>query len=186
MPDFVEFLSQQNRLEGIRANFVTNQNGEFVGATGSSRDLSNPADLELLKRLRALADVVITDAATARKERYRPSKLAPISVWSKSGDFTGLVSADGFSLHQIDDPIAELEVISKETPAVLLETGPTLTARLGSAKVIDELKLTVTNAATESEARRAAELVLTTLRLDYLKTISVSIAGGNHFFTFGR
>lgn len=186
MPELDQVLSQQERLLGIRANFVTNSHGEFVGINGSSRDLSNEADLALLKKLRSLADLVITDAATARNEGYRPSALAPIQIWSKTGNFEGLVAADAFALQQVTDPVAELEMLRKTKQAVLLETGPTLTAQLGDARIVDELKLTVTSAKSESDARHGAELAINQLHLGYLQRSSILSADGNHFFTFGR
>ena len=51
--------------------------GKFVGATGSSRDLTSPDDLRLLLLLRALSDVVLVGASTARLENYRQPRLRP-------------------------------------------------------------------------------------------------------------
>ena len=46
----------------------------------NSKEISNPADLQLLKRLRSLADVIVTTGKTARIENYIASKFAPIAV----------------------------------------------------------------------------------------------------------
>lgn len=51
--------------------------GQFAGTSGSSRDLTSPDDLRLLLLLRALSDVVLVGASTARKENYRQPKLRP-------------------------------------------------------------------------------------------------------------
>ena len=59
----------------LRANMVVSSDRKFVGETGSSRDLTNSRDLELLLLLRAISDVVLVGANTARRESYRQPKL---------------------------------------------------------------------------------------------------------------
>jgi len=58
----------------VRANMITSQDGHFVGSTNSSRDLTSQVDLQLLLLLRALSDVVLVGANTARDENYRQPK----------------------------------------------------------------------------------------------------------------
>ena len=48
--------------------------GHFVGPSDSSRDLTGESDLKLLLLLRALSDVVLVGANTARNENYRQPK----------------------------------------------------------------------------------------------------------------
>ncbi len=55
----------------VRANMITSLDGHFVGANNTSRDLTGPADFKLLLLLRALSDVVLVGATTARQENYR-------------------------------------------------------------------------------------------------------------------
>lgn len=55
----------------LRANFVVSADG-FVSLDGSSVPLSGPADRRVIGMLRALADVVLVGAGTARAEDYRP------------------------------------------------------------------------------------------------------------------
>lgn len=53
---------------------IVSQDGHFVGAGDSSRDLTSESDLKLLLLLRALSDVVLVGANTARMENYRQPK----------------------------------------------------------------------------------------------------------------
>lgn len=186
MTSLRELMDSQTRIQGVRANFVANVHGSFIGSTNSSRDLSNSNDLALLKHLRSLSDVIVTDAATARRERYRPSRYAPIQVWSRSGDFTELTAAERFSMHKIGDPVSELSELRNGHQSVLLETGPTLTSILGAAKAVDELKISITGAQGELEALGGANKAISSLHLNYLKLIDHADIEGTHFFTFGR
>jgi riboflavin biosynthesis pyrimidine reductase len=58
----------------VRANMIVSRDGHFVGAGDSSRDLTSESDLKLLLLLRALSDVVLVGANTARLENYRQPK----------------------------------------------------------------------------------------------------------------
>ena len=53
---------------------IISQDGHFVGPSDSSRDLTGESDLNLLLLLRALSDVVLVGANTARMENYRQPK----------------------------------------------------------------------------------------------------------------
>jgi riboflavin biosynthesis pyrimidine reductase len=53
---------------------IISKDSHFVGASDSSRDLTNESDLNLLLLLRALSDVVLVGANTARMENYRQPK----------------------------------------------------------------------------------------------------------------
>jgi riboflavin biosynthesis pyrimidine reductase len=61
----------------LRANMVASVDGAAV-VEGSSRPLSSPADRRLIGALRALSDVVLVGAGTARSEGYRA--LVPNAV----------------------------------------------------------------------------------------------------------
>jgi riboflavin biosynthesis pyrimidine reductase len=53
---------------------IVSQDGHFVGPGDSSRDLTGESDLKLLLLLRALSDVLLVGANTARMENYRQPK----------------------------------------------------------------------------------------------------------------
>lgn len=60
-----------------RANFVTTVDGAVTGADGRSGTINNAADKVVFDLLRALADVVVVGAGTARAEGYGP--IEPLS-----------------------------------------------------------------------------------------------------------
>lgn len=71
-------------------NLVSDANGNFVGSTGSSRDLTNEIDFQVLLGLREIADGILTTAKTAQIEKYKRSTLAPLALVSRRGDFSGI------------------------------------------------------------------------------------------------
>jgi riboflavin biosynthesis pyrimidine reductase len=101
----------------VRANMVATLDGAAADHTGSSRGISAPADVAVLGVLRALADVVLVGAGTARAEDYRPLPARPafaerraaagqppaatLAVLTRSGDLdpaSALVAADASTL----------------------------------------------------------------------------------------
>lgn len=60
----------------LRANMVASADGAGF-LDGRSTGLSSPADRRLFGLLRALADVVLVGAGTARAERYKPARRPP-------------------------------------------------------------------------------------------------------------
>ncbi|HET7530757.1 MAG TPA: pyrimidine reductase family protein [Mycobacteriales bacterium] len=74
----------------VRANFVASADGS-VSLEGKSGTLGNPADRELFQLLRAMSDVVLVGAGTARVENYGGARevdgrTPPIAVVSRSLD----------------------------------------------------------------------------------------------------
>ncbi|PDP84446.1 hypothetical protein CQJ94_27620 [Glycomyces fuscus] len=59
----------------VRANMVASADGGAVGPSGRSRDLSSVPDRRIMGALRALCDVVLVGAATARVEGYGPVRV---------------------------------------------------------------------------------------------------------------
>src|SRR3954451_700770 len=55
----------------LRVNFVSTLDGAATGADGRSGSINTGADREVFALLRALADVVLVGAGTARAEGYR-------------------------------------------------------------------------------------------------------------------
>jgi riboflavin biosynthesis pyrimidine reductase len=64
------------RANWLRANFVASADGAAF-LDGRSGGLSGPADRRLFGVLRALADVVLVGAGTARAEKYKPARRRP-------------------------------------------------------------------------------------------------------------
>lgn len=106
---------------GWRANFVIDEGGASFGASGDSSDVSNHVDRLLLGKLRSLADVIVTSGKTARAERYKSSKHAPIAIFTRTGDldsvpavqgtqyFTPLVLAPTPLLNQVEAELSDVD-----------------------------------------------------------------------------
>ncbi|CAB4655957.1 unannotated protein [freshwater metagenome] len=73
LPDIAAHYESDSQ-NWVRANMIISQDGHFVGPSDSSRDLTGESDLKLLLLLRALSDVVLVGANTARNENYRQPK----------------------------------------------------------------------------------------------------------------
>jgi riboflavin biosynthesis pyrimidine reductase len=164
------------RIEGVRLSMVTSASLQTSGASLSSNDVSNSLDRELLKHLRSIADVSVSDVATAIAEGYRPSKLVAIELWTKSGNSRGLVDQETgvfkrFKIKKVDDPIGHLQALRQTHSSILLETGPTLTVQLAEAQAIDEACITVTQAPDELSAISSLESFASQMHLDYLLSI---------------
>lgn len=99
---------------------------------GDSKQISNLADLGTLIELRKAADVIVTTGKTARVEKYKTSKHAPISVLTNDPDSEDLKtlldqSNWNFSIGPLDkDNLASLlndELTSRGYKKVLFEGG---------------------------------------------------------------
>lgn len=141
---------------------VVSNNGETVGADSTSRSISNDEDRAHLMSLRSLADIIVTDAATARRERYRASKFAPIQIWQTSAaplDFDPEQPEGSFPVTPVDSSHLPDALAGLRGLRTLLETGPTLSRLLAS--YIDEYVIT-----------RPNSNLLPTNETDYLSVIS--------------
>ncbi len=68
----------------VRANMIESADGaaEIGGLSGG---LSGPGDREVFGVLRALADVILVGAGTARAEKYRPARIRPAWAALRAG-----------------------------------------------------------------------------------------------------
>lgn len=98
----------------LRANMVSTVDGAATGANGLSGGINNAADYVVFQILRALAQVVLVGAGTARSEGYRHIKAPAIHQELRAA-------------HGITAPL-EFAVISRSgvLPANLLDQGPGL------------------------------------------------------------
>lgn len=80
---------------GWRVNFAIDAARNSFGETGSSIDVSTDLDRLLLGKLRSLADVIVTSGQTARAEKYRSSKHAPIAIFTSTGDLDVVPAIQG-------------------------------------------------------------------------------------------
>ena len=85
---------QSPKSSWVRANMVVSKDGQFVGPNDTSRDLTSPQDLSLLLLLRALSDVLLVGANTARQENYRaPKKRAEFAFLNRPTPTLAIVSS---------------------------------------------------------------------------------------------
>ena len=69
----------------LRVNMVSTLDGSATGETGKSGSINNSVDKQVFDQLRALADVIVVGAGTARIEGYRPTDR-PLVVVSRRGE----------------------------------------------------------------------------------------------------
>jgi riboflavin biosynthesis pyrimidine reductase len=74
-PEAIEDLYRAPQSEWLRANMIASLDAA-VELSGRSGDLGGPDDRMVFLALRALADVVLVGAGTARTENYGPAKVA--------------------------------------------------------------------------------------------------------------
>lgn len=80
-PGPVDELAELYDSPGVRAGFVLSADGS-IAVDGHSAGLSSPADKAGFRALRAVADVVLVGAGTARAEDYGPVQLPePVRDW---------------------------------------------------------------------------------------------------------
>ena len=169
-----DLLSKYVRTSGVRLAMVIDSKMRVFGASATSSDVSNETDRRLLMHLRSLSDLVITDAATAAIEQYRPSKFCDIEIWSKSGDFRGLKELQsrddkhGISLKIITDADSRLKLLRLSRDSILLETGPNLTAQLAELRLIDIASISVTGAGSAQDAAAILDEFARSMQLGYL------------------
>jgi riboflavin biosynthesis pyrimidine reductase len=166
--DIASLAKAYGPWQGIRANHVVTQTGSFSGADGSSRSISTTEDRELLIALRKLADVILVDAATARKEQYRaPRTGALLAIFSSSGNFESIpallespektllfagsqisagTSEATAGLWVSSNPLTTFQLVAEELGlrASLLEAGPTLSRQAFEMDLVSEAALTIT------------------------------------------
>jgi riboflavin biosynthesis pyrimidine reductase len=80
---------------GWRLNFAIDALGASFGHSGKSEDVSSELDRLLLGKLRSQSDVIVTSGKTARIEKYRSSKHAPIAIFTTSGDLDSVPAIQG-------------------------------------------------------------------------------------------
>ena len=128
------------RTPWLRVNMITTLDGAATGESGRSGSINNAVDKRVFHRLRALADVIVVGAGTARIEGYGPAGR-PMVVVSRSGELPeGLRSADQVFVEPLDDPAAfPRSLADRGWSSLPCEGGPSLLRDLLAAGVVDEL-----------------------------------------------
>lgn len=107
---------------GWRVNLAIDASGKSFGESGRSVDVSSDLDRLLLGKLRSLADVIVTSGQTARVEKYRSSRHAPIAIFTKTGDldevpaiqgtqyFTPLILTPTVNIAEVESRLSDVDV----------------------------------------------------------------------------
>lgn len=128
------------RLPWIRTNFVSTLDGAAYASDGLSGSLGGPADTRVFALLRALADVIIVGAGTARAEGYKPVKreeldsdlrqrlglkpVPPIAVVSKSLNIpVALIASGQIVITTEDAPQARVEALREQVDVIAAGVG---------------------------------------------------------------
>ena len=69
----------------VRANFISTLDGAATGDDGRSSSINTGADRDVFQLLRALSDVILVGAGTARVEGYRRATVRAPWLWLRDG-----------------------------------------------------------------------------------------------------
>lgn len=112
----------------VALSVVVSLDGQLCGPDGSSRSISGPEDLHLLRTLRAAADTVVVGASTAEREGYGPIRVRP--EFSGLRQQWGLPAEPALVILRSSDDFAEMR--PRLGDYVLLEAGIRLHAALAA------------------------------------------------------
>src|SRR3954471_5687799 len=124
LADWYDYPHELDRAY-VRANFVTSLDGAVTGEDGLSGSIGNEADRRVFALLRALSDVVLVGAGTARAEGYHPVRIG--TAWRGLRERLGLAPA----------PVLAVVTATLELPSTVLDpqegSGPLLVLTCGGA-----------------------------------------------------
>jgi len=179
---------QSPKTSWVRANMVVSQDGQFVGPNDTSRDLTSAQDLSLLLLLRALSDVLLVGAITARQENYRaPKKRAEFAFLNRPTPTLAIVSSSlDFDLtsplfHGGEQQTIVINAGQNEPTRELLNVAkvvPVLNAGDFAIRLIETLSdLGFPKVTCEGGPRLLSQLLTAKLVDEYDLTISPIVAG---------
>jgi riboflavin biosynthesis pyrimidine reductase len=159
------------RRPWLRVNMVSTVDGAATGEGGRSGSINNGVDRWVFHRLRAMADVIVVGAGTARAEGYRPAVAPLVVVTRRGGVPESLRDAPAGSVlvatcssaerldetrellgpeqvlvlgsHRIDLPLLKQVLADRGWGEMLAEGGPHLLRDLLASDTVDELCTTV-------------------------------------------
>lgn len=154
----MDWLEDYQPLVGVRLNMVASSDGKFIGPQGSSREISNSFDREVIIRLRSLSDVYVTGGNTFRSEHYKvPNSKALAVITNNPAVLDKAVIALGpYSDFQPAEVISELQSLGYRK--ILLEVGPTLAGKFLKSDCVDEFCLSVPLGTQENATATVREL----------------------------
>lgn len=167
-----EFNVLSSKLQpwtGWLASLVIDESGNHAGSDGTSKSISNPVDLQLLLALRSKASIIVTTGKTARLEKYRSSRFAPIAVLTRQPNSVtatnNLENEGGKGFFALSTPGAQidfLEVTEKLSglghESFLFEGGPSSLETLATSELPLQIVLSITNVVSSSSTNPAGLL----------------------------
>ena len=205
-PDFESAKSWYPRILGTRFNFVLNkQQSKSI----KSDSVSNELDRFFLKLIRSQSDLILTTGETARSEKLRASKHAPMAIITRNANSLDIPATNTNSaMPVIICSTQELEtkfqnhslshfnlknsdlaaVISEVTEylgakSVVVESGLSTAAKLFENQWIDELCLTVVDAKDENEASLITQLFCRELNI-HVELVQLLVSESTFLFRF--
>lgn len=154
-----EFNALTDRLpdwSGWLSTFVVDSSGNYIGKDGTSKDLGNPLDLQMLIALRSKADAIVTTGATARAEHYKSSRFAPILFITRAPGSLEAIPAftkpgvhPNLTISSVEDSKTFIEATkllrSQGLDSFLFEGGATMLSKLVSQIGEIQLVLSIAN-----------------------------------------
>ncbi|GAB3590056.1 pyrimidine reductase family protein [Angustibacter peucedani] len=118
----------------VRANFVATLDGSATGDDGRSGSINDPADHRVFDLLRALSDVVLVGAGTARDEGY--GRVRTPDRWVALRTALGLADHPALAVvtRSLDVPEALLEPADGAGELLVVSTQDADPARLGQLR----------------------------------------------------
>jgi riboflavin biosynthesis pyrimidine reductase len=134
-----------------RAIFVVNARGEWQDSSGSSREVSNAADLEFLISSRRWCDLIVSSGLTVRNNKYSPTQR-PLWIISRHADaFDQLVSAGAQVIAA--SATETIAIAAAKFENILCEFGPSCLNEVIHAGLLDEFDLSVTGKFNQSNLK---------------------------------
>ena len=121
--ELVEWLGS---VDGVRAVVGFDSEGRTFGEAGSSKEISDEDDREILLAARSLSDVAFTGGATARAEKYQPSERIALAILTRARESVSDVPAvlrPGSKGTYIIESGADLQAALRKAIADLRELG---------------------------------------------------------------
>lgn len=173
-------LLEQVASAKVTCSFVVGEDGQVVDDRGGSKGLGNQTDLELLRVLRANAEVVLTSGLTARVEEYVMPRHADLAIFTKRGVAgLNLKPKAGQKLQVLTPPQVNsyreaIEAVQKKYDSVHVEFGPA-----GARAIKDQIELFVISSVHEyGPSKFLAELELTQMERFFAPDLFITLAVG--------
>ncbi len=122
--EFADLWVESDDIDWVWSNVITNEDGQMVGSSGTSADLTGGYDRRILHVLRSCADIVLLGAHTARLEPLAIPRDLPVAIVSRSSvPPEGAVARAESGLVMITTDLAALDSDDYEVVRIPLMSG---------------------------------------------------------------